>query len=316
MLDVGKLATLRAVVAHGSFSAAGHALSLTQPAVSRQVSLLERQLGTQLVRRTQQGVLPTEAGRLLVEHADAILGRLALAEGQIADVAGLRRGRLRLGSFFTALVYLSAELAALLETRHPELFAEQPDVVEDALADRGAALRGLIAGDLDLAIVFEHAFEPDPAPDGVEVVALFDDPPRALLPAGHRLAGAPAVTAKDLARDTWIRAHHGSAARLVDHVLAGARLRPDLMLAGHGDEPVETQAFVAAGRGVTIAHALNVLIAPEQIAVVPLAGGAPVRRVQAAIMREQRAPLARAALDTLREVGRRRAAQAATAESG
>jgi DNA-binding transcriptional LysR family regulator len=104
MLDVAKLATLRAVVAHGSFSAAGHALSLTQPAVSRQVSLLERQLGTQLVRRTQQGVLPTEAGRLLVEHADAILGRLARAEAEVADVAGLRRGRLRLGSFFTALV--------------------------------------------------------------------------------------------------------------------------------------------------------------------------------------------------------------------
>src|SRR5215211_2568425 len=116
MLDVAKLATLRAVVAHGSFSAAGHALNLTQPAVSRQVSLLEAAVGTQLVRRTQQGVLPTEAGRLLVEHA---------------DVAGLRRGRLRLGSFFTALIYLSSELAVLLDERHPALFAAQPDVIED-----------------------------------------------------------------------------------------------------------------------------------------------------------------------------------------
>src|SRR5919201_3526544 len=105
MIDTGKLATLRAVVAHGSFSAAGHALSLTQPAVSRQVSLLERQVGTQLVRRTQQGVLPTEAGRLLVDHADALLGRLALAEAQLADLAGLRNGSVRLGSFFSALVY-------------------------------------------------------------------------------------------------------------------------------------------------------------------------------------------------------------------
>jgi hypothetical protein len=49
-----------------------------------------------------------------------------------------------------------------------------------------------------------------------------------------------------------------------------------------------------------------VLIAPGQIAVVPLAGGTPVRRIQAAIMREARAPLARAALEALREVGRRR----------
>src|SRR3954464_306971 len=316
MLDVGKLATFRAVVAHGSLSAARGALNLTQPAVSRQVSLLERRLGTQLVRRTQQGVLPTEAGRLLVEHADAILGRLAPAEAEVADVTGLRRGRLRLGSFFTALVYLSAELAVALEGRHPQLFAGQAGVVEDALVDRAAALRGLRAGELDLAIVFEHTFEaPALPPDDVELVALFDDPPRALLPAWHRLARSERVRARDLARDTWIRPHHGSAARLVDHVLHGAGLRPALLHAGHGDEPVEAQAvrparrraagggepveaqaFVAAGRGVTIAHALNVLIAPPQIASVPLAG-APVRRVQAAIMRDQRAPLARAALD-------------------
>jgi DNA-binding transcriptional LysR family regulator len=309
MLDVGKLATLRAVVAHGSFSAAGQALNLTQPAVSRQVSLLERRLGTQLVRRTQQGVLPTEAGRLLVAHADAILGRLALAEAEVADLTGLRRGRLRLGSFFTALVYLSSELAVMLEARHPELFAAQPDVIEDALVDREAALRGLRAGELDLAIVFEHAFEaPAPPPDDVELVALFDDAPRALIPAAHRLARADSVAARDLADDMWIRAHSGSAARLVDHVLHGAGLRPPLLHAGHGDEPVEAQAFVAAGRGVTIAHALNVLIAPEQIAAVPLEDGAPARRIQAAIMRDQRAPLARAALDALIDVGRRRAA--------
>src|SRR3954468_14491079 len=292
MLDVAKLATLRAVVAHGSFSAAGHALNLTQPAVSRQVSLLERRLGTQLVRRTQQGVLPTEAGRLLVAHADAILGRLALAEAEVADVAGLRRGRLRLGSFFTALVYLSSELAALLEERHPELFAAQPDVIEDALVDRRTAFRALAAGDLDVAIVFEHEVEPAPPPEDVALVPLFTDPPRVLLPAGHPLASADAVTPRDLAGETWVRAHRGSAARLVEHVLRRARIDPAVLLAGHGDEPAEAQAFIAAGRGVTVAHALNVLVAPGRIAAVPLAGGAPARLVQAAIMREQRAPLA------------------------
>src|SRR5919199_3521357 len=108
MLDAAKLATLRAVVAHGWFSAAGQALNLTQPAVSRQVSLLERQVGTQLVRRTQQGVRPTEAGRVLVGHAEAVLGRLALAEAEIAELAGLRRGRLRLGSLFPPLLYPSS----------------------------------------------------------------------------------------------------------------------------------------------------------------------------------------------------------------
>jgi DNA-binding transcriptional LysR family regulator len=305
MLDVGKLATLRAVVAHGSFSAAGHAIGLTQPAVSRQVSVLERQVGTQLVRRTQHGVHATEAGRILVDHADAVLARLALAEAQIADVAGLRSGHVRLGSFFTALVYLSAEVAALLEGRHPELFRGQSDVIQDELVDRITAFRRLAAAELDVAIVFEHAFEPEPPPEDIDLIPLFDDAPCLLVPKSHPLAGAASVTPAELAGETWIRAHRGSAARLVDHVLESAGLRPTILHAGHGDEPVEAQAFVAAGHGVMVAHRLNVLVEPERIAVVALED-APVRRVQAAVMRGQRAPAARAVIDALAEIGRGR----------
>jgi DNA-binding transcriptional LysR family regulator len=140
-------------------------------------------------------------------------------------------------------------------------------------------------------------------------VHLFTDPPTALLPAGHRLAGTAAVAVTDLAHDTWIRAHHGSAARLVDHVLHQAGLQPTVELAGHGDEPVEAQAFIAAGHGVTVAHHLNVLISPQQITVARLVDDAPSRHIQAAIMRENRSPAARAVVDALRKVGRRRAQQ-------
>ena len=258
MLDVGKLATLRAVLARGSFSAAAADLHLTQPAVSRQVSLLERQVGTQLVRRTQRGVYPTEAGRLLVDHAEAVLGRLALAEAQIADLAGLRSGHVRLGSFFTALVYLSAELAGELEARHPDLFRLQHGVIEDRLVDRATAFRGLAAGELDVAIVFEHAFDPSPATRGHRGRPALRRSPTRPRPRRSRARSASSVAPADLAGDTWIRAHRGSSADLVDHVLAHARLTPPILHAGHGDEPIEAQAFVAAGRGVTVAHRLNV----------------------------------------------------------
>jgi len=297
MLDPAKLGTLRAVIEHGSFSAAGVTLSLTQPAVSRQVSLLEAQLGTQLVRRTRQGVHATEAGRVLAGHAEAILGHIALAEEEVGALAGLRRGRVRLGSFFNALVFLSAHAAVVLGERYPSL------LVEDHLVDRRAAFHGLAAGELDVAIVFEHAFEPDPAPEGVELVPMFDDPPRVFLPADHRLARRRRVAVSDLAAETWVRAHDGSGARLIDHVLGQAGLRPPIILAGRGDEPVEAQALVAAGKGITIAHALNVIIS-ERIAVRPLTGGVPVRHVQAAIMEGQQAPAARAMLAALRTVGR------------
>jgi DNA-binding transcriptional LysR family regulator len=306
MLDVGKLATLRAVIAHGSFSAAGHAIGLTQPAVSRQVSLLERRVGTQLVRRTQQGVQATEAGRLLAEHTEAILDRLKLAEAQVADLAGLRAGRVRLGSFFTALVFLSAALAARLESDHPALFSGEQQVIEDVLVGRTDAFRGLAAGELDVAIVFEHSFEPDPAPSDVELLPLFDDVLCVLLPSRHPLAAQPLIDVRDLGDETWIRAHQGSAARLADHVLRQARLAPAIVHAGHGDEPVEAQAFVAAGHGITLAHRLNVILNPELVTAVPLSGDAPVRHIQAATMRGQRAPAARAVIDALREIGAQR----------
>jgi DNA-binding transcriptional LysR family regulator len=297
MLDVGKLATLRAVIAHGSFSAAAAELSLTQPAVSRQVSLLERQVGTQLVRRTRSGTHPTEAGRLLCSHAEAVLTRLTLAEQELGELTGLRRGSVRLGSFFTALVYLSAEFAVALQEAHPGL------VVADTLVDRRAAFAGLADASLDVAIVFEHDFEPDPAPDAIELVHLFDDPVRVLLPSDHRLAAEPAVSLGALAEATWIRAYDGSAARLLDHVLGAAGLDPPLLHAGHGDEPVETQVLVAAGKGVSLAHELNVIIGA--VTVRPLAPPAPVRHIQAAILRDNRAPAARVGLEALRHLGPR-----------
>jgi DNA-binding transcriptional LysR family regulator len=66
---------------------------------------------------------------------------------------------------------------------------------------------------------------------------------------------------------------------------------------------------VAAGHGITLAHRLNVLLNPDLVTAVPLSGDAPVRHIQAAIMRNQRAPAARAVIDALQEIGAQRARQ-------
>ena len=71
-MDPRRLLTFREVARLGSFSRAGDALALTQPAVSQQVSALERQLGVRLLDRGPGGPTPTEAGALLLAHADAV----------------------------------------------------------------------------------------------------------------------------------------------------------------------------------------------------------------------------------------------------
>jgi DNA-binding transcriptional LysR family regulator len=307
MLDLGRVATLRAVLAHGSFSAAATQLHLSQPAVSRQVAQLERSLGTVLVRRTRHGVLPTEAGRLLLGHAELIAAQVERAEAELRELGGLSRGTVRLGSFLSALVHLSAEVGALLDRTHPGV------VLADVLVDRAAALDGLRRGELDLALVFEHDFESTPRVPGVDLHPLFADPLRLLVRPGHRLAGGGPVHVADLAEETWIRAHEGSAARRVDAVLARAGLRPPVLLAGRGDEPFEAQALVAAGKGIALTHALTVVVSGHGLVSLPLADMPGERIVQAAVLPGPRASAVEAAWRALLEVG---AARRATVRSG
>jgi DNA-binding transcriptional LysR family regulator len=307
MLDLGRVATLRAVLAHGSFSAAAIQLHLTQPAVSRQVAQLERALGTVLVRRTRHGVLPTEAGRVLLAHAELIAAQVERAEAELRELRGLFRGTVRLGSFLSALVHLSAEVGALLGRTHPGL------VLVDALVDRAGALDGLRSGELDLALVFEHDVEPAAPAAGIEVQPLFADPLRVLVPPGHRLAGGGPVRVADLAGETWIRAHEGSAARRVDAVLARAGLRPALLLAGRGDEPFEAQALVAAGKGIALTHELTVLVSGHGLVSLPLTDVPGQRIVQAAVLPGPRGAAVEAAWRALLDVG---AARRATVRSG
>ena len=98
MLDVRRLRVLREVAQTGSFSAAAESLAFTQPAVSRQIATLEAEAGTRLVERSARGVRLTQAGELLVGHADAILDRLTAAENQLEALNSLAGGRLHIGA--------------------------------------------------------------------------------------------------------------------------------------------------------------------------------------------------------------------------
>src|SRR5215213_3231293 len=89
MLDARRLRVLREVAARGSFSAAAESLSFTQSAVSQQIAALERECATKLLERGPRGVRLTDAGRALVQHADAILARIEDAEQELAAIAAV-----------------------------------------------------------------------------------------------------------------------------------------------------------------------------------------------------------------------------------
>jgi DNA-binding transcriptional LysR family regulator len=296
MLDLVRLQTLAMVVESGSFSAAARALHITQPAVSRQIALLERHLHAQLLVRGRGGVRPTPAGELLLDHVAAVVDRLALAESQVRAL-NMPSGTVRLGSFFSALVQLSAEVATVVGEHYPHLH------IRDDLVDRDTAYGKLSRGELDLAIVFDHDFAPALIPETVRVHPLFDDPIRVMLPASHPLAQTPAVAPADLADDTWILAHDGSAADLVERFLTRHRLDPPRLLTGHGDEPVEIQALVSAGRGVTLTHELTVIVSRNNLIVLPLTAETGVRHIRVAYPTGPMTTAAETVLNTLTTVG-------------
>ena len=142
MVDVRRLKVLCEVARRGSFSAAAASLGYTQPAISRQVALLEAELGTVLVRRLPQGVALTDAGRVLVARGEAILGQLDDLELEVGALAGLEGGRLRFAAFSSACASIVPRVIARFRERYPavELAVTMSDPV--GVASASAQRRG------------------------------------------------------------------------------------------------------------------------------------------------------------------------------
>jgi LysR family transcriptional regulator, transcription activator of glutamate synthase operon len=120
-MELRQLVYFEAVARCGGFSRAGEELHIAQPAVSAQIRRLEAELGTQLLRRTTRQVALTEAGELFLVRARRVLNELALARGELDDLADTVRGRVRIGA---TAVLGSLELPAAMAVFH----RSHPDV--------------------------------------------------------------------------------------------------------------------------------------------------------------------------------------------
>ena len=295
MLDVRRMKVLREVAARGSFSAAAEALSFTQSAVSQHVAALERETGAKLVERGSRGVRLTDAGRVLVGHADAILARIECAEEELAALAGLRAGRLRLISFQSGGATLAPRAVAAFHQRHPHV---ELSMLEAEPREAGLRLR---AGEADLALVYDHPAVSDVLAPDLELVHLLDDRYEAILPAGHALAKRRRLSLADLAEAPWIASTSVCGCRqITESVCREAGFAP--RVAFEADETTAAQALVAAGVGVTLLPRLA-LTALHPGVVARTLSNAPARRVWAARLEGAYAtPASDAMLQTLQDV--------------
>src|SRR5215204_5202308 len=296
MLDVRRIRVLQEVVARGSFSAAAESLHLSQSAVSQQIATLEREVGVPLLERTSEGPKLTAAGEALMEHGDAVLCRLDEAERELAQIAGLEGGRLRLASFPTASATLMTRALSLFRQRFPKVelqFSE--DEPEDAFPN-------LKRGEFDLAVVFDYpAFRLDFSRD-VEAELIYEEPMRVALPPGHPLAAAKSVRIADLADEDWLcGALPSSCVDQIFKLCHQAGFEPKISFRSEDYEVIK--GFVAGGLGVTI---LPELAGDHPgIELRQVRGKKPIRRVWA-VTRESdvRSPAAEQMVGILREVCR------------
>ncbi|GGX68055.1 LysR family transcriptional regulator [Streptomyces minutiscleroticus] len=249
MIEARHLRVLRAVAATGSFSAAGRALGCTQPAVSQQMKALEASVGTPLLIRSGREMRLTEAGEALVRHAAGILAGLTAAEEEVAAIAGLRAGRVRLVSFPSGSSTLVPTALAALRAAHPGTRVS----LEEAEPPRSVDL--LREGDCDLTLAFRYEGAAPEEWDDLVVRPLLTDRLVGLVPEGHRLAGAESVAIGDLAAEPWIAGCPRCRGRLVE-VCEGAGFTPRIDFAT--DDYPAVVGLVGAGLGVAVLPELAV----------------------------------------------------------
>ncbi|MER5372520.1 LysR family transcriptional regulator [Streptomyces sp. NPDC002132] len=245
MIEARHLRVLRAVAATGSFSAAGRELGCTQPAVSQQMKALEASVGTPLLVRSGREMRLTQAGEALVRHAAGILSGLTAAEEEVAAIAGLRAGRVRLVSFPSGSSALVPTALAALRAAHPGTRVSLEEAEPPASVDK------LRAGDCDIALAFRYESAPGCAQEWADLVVrpLLTDRLVALVPERHPLARAESVAIGELARESWIAGCPRCRGQLVE-VCAEAGFTPRIDFAT--DDYPAVAGLVGAGLGVAV----------------------------------------------------------------
>ncbi|MFF5899790.1 LysR family transcriptional regulator [Streptomyces argenteolus] len=262
MYDPTRLAALVAVAEAGSITRAAARLGYTAPALSQQLAKLEREAGAALLVRHHRGARLTAAGELLAGRARRVLDEMDQARHELARLAGLSGGRLRVGTFVTAGIHLLPPVLTAFRRAHPD--------VELAVTDYEppAGVAAVAAGDVDLALT--HAYEPaapEALPAGVLSEPLLVEELVLVTALGQMLSeGSGPLPVSELAgRPLISSAPEHPPRRGVERALAEAGATPAVVCESPGYALV--CALVSAGLGVAVVPEMVAAMSPAPLAV-------------------------------------------------
>jgi LysR family hydrogen peroxide-inducible transcriptional activator len=239
-MELHQLRYFVAVAQTGNFSRAAERCHVSQPSLSQQILKLERRLGQPLLNRLGRRAVLTDAGRLLLDRATAILAAVEDAQRRLVDDASAGGGRLAVGAIPTIAPYLLPAALERFARCYPQVeLSIQEDVTRNLIA-------AVLEGELDLALMALPIAE-----ERLQVEPLFTEPLLVAVPPGHSLARRRKITVQAVSAERFILLNEMHC--LGEQVLSLCR--------AHGCQPqiacrsaqiATVQALIALGQGISL----------------------------------------------------------------
>lgn len=239
-MNLHHLRLFAAVVDAGGFTKAAGVLNLSQPAISKSVKELESELSLSLIDRSGRTLRLTDAGKSLYARARELFGVERIAERELRELRGLKRGVLRIAASTTIATYMLPPVLGRFHLRHPGMR------IRTSSANTRAVLRLLVESRVDVALVEGPVSHPR-----VEIVPWREDELVVIAHPDHHLLRARTVTPQTIAGEPFLVREPGSGTRVVtEQAFARHGLRLTNTMRVGGTEAMKQG--VAAGLGFAI----------------------------------------------------------------
>jgi DNA-binding transcriptional LysR family regulator len=278
-LELRHLVALKSIAEEGTFGRAASRLGYTQSAISQQIATLERIVGQRLIDRPggPRPVSLTEAGELLLRHADAIAARLSAAQADLAALDAGDAGPLRIGTYQSVGARVLPTLLREFKQQWPQV-----DIALRESADDSELVRLVERGELDLSFVVLPI-----GPGPYESVELMNDPYVLVVPAGSPLASRERPPAlRELLEHPLISYRTCRTTQRVEDRLRQAGREPQILF--RSDDNRIVQGMVAADVGIAIVPRLTLDETDDTIEIVELGERVPPRLIGIAWHRDRR----------------------------
>ncbi len=253
-MELRHLRYFEAVARHSHVTRAAAELHIAQPALSKQISQLEHELGVALFDRVGRNVRLTEAGESLLPHARAVMAQVEAARAEMAERIGLRKGRATVGAPPTVGTQLLPTVLATFNKRYPGIELRLHEAGVQTLLDL------LETGLTDVAVVTLPVDD-----ENLTVVPIFTEEMVIAVWLGHPMAGRSEVTISELQGEPWVLSPENYELREAALVACErAGFSPRVVL--DGGETDTLLRFVAAGVGIALVPRLAVQGATDLVA--------------------------------------------------